>query len=62
MVDYGYDDVEKWIEFLIDLKTRMLDFTGNGFNLEMSSEFGSLVLTTEMPLVASLINVTLTYG
>jgi hypothetical protein len=39
MVDYGYD-VEKWIEFLIDLKTRMLDFTGNGFNLEMSSEFG----------------------
>ena len=39
MVDYGYD-VEKWIEFLIDLKTRMLDFTGNGFNLEMLSEFG----------------------
>ena len=40
MVDYGYDDAEKWIEFLIDLKTRMLDFTGNGFNLEMLSEFG----------------------
>jgi ATP-dependent DNA helicase DinG len=39
MVDYGYD-VEKWIEFLIDLKTRMLDFTGNGFNLELLSEFG----------------------
>ena len=38
MVDYGHD-VEKWIEFLIDLKTR-LDFTGNGFNLEMLSEFG----------------------
>ena len=35
MVDYGYDDVEKWIEFLIDLKTRMLDFTGNGFNLNV---------------------------
>ena len=28
MVDYGYD-IEKWIEFLIDLKTKMLDFTGN---------------------------------
>ena len=39
MDDYGYD-VEKWIGFLIDLKTRMLDFTGNGFNLEMLSEFG----------------------
>ena len=37
MVDYGYD-VEKWIEFLIDLKTR-IDFTGNGFNLEMLSDF-----------------------
>jgi Rad3-related DNA helicase len=36
MFDYGYDDVEKWIEFLIDLKTR----AGNGFNLEMLSEFG----------------------
>jgi ATP-dependent DNA helicase DinG len=38
MVDYGYD-VEKWIEFLIDLKTTMLDFTGNGFNLEMLQIF-----------------------
>jgi len=38
MVDYGYDDVEKWIEFLIDLKTRMLDFTGNDFT-DMLSEF-----------------------
>jgi ATP-dependent DNA helicase DinG len=27
MVDYGYDDIEKWIDFLIDLKTRMLDLT-----------------------------------
>jgi ATP-dependent DNA helicase DinG len=25
IVDYGYDDIEKWINFLIDLKTRMLD-------------------------------------
>ncbi|MGC2682976.1 MAG: hypothetical protein WA323_14020, partial [Candidatus Nitrosopolaris sp.] len=37
MDEYGYD-VEKWIEFLIDLKTRMPDFTGNGFNLEMLSD------------------------
>ncbi len=37
MVDYGYDDIEKWIEFLIDLKTRVL--TGNGFNLETLPEF-----------------------
>ncbi|MGA8083365.1 MAG: helicase C-terminal domain-containing protein [Candidatus Nitrosopolaris sp.] len=27
IVDYGYDDIEKWIDFLIDLKTRMLDLT-----------------------------------
>ena len=27
MVDYGYDDIEKWINFLIDLKTRMPDLT-----------------------------------
>ena len=37
MVNYGYDDIEKWIDFLIDLETRML--TGNDFNKEMSSEF-----------------------
>jgi hypothetical protein len=30
MVDYGYDDVEKWIDFLIDLEARMLVLTGNG--------------------------------
>jgi ATP-dependent DNA helicase DinG len=37
MVDYGYDDVEKWLEFLLDLEKRM--FTGNGFNPEILSEF-----------------------
>ncbi|MGB6532560.1 MAG: helicase C-terminal domain-containing protein [Candidatus Nitrosopolaris sp.] len=35
MVDYGYDDIEKWIDFLINLERRMLDFTWHGFNAEM---------------------------
>src|SRR5215469_143473 len=38
IVDHGYDDIEKWIDFLRDLEKRML--TGNGFNAEMLSEFG----------------------
>jgi ATP-dependent DNA helicase DinG len=29
MVDYRYDDIENWIDFLIELETRMLDLTGN---------------------------------
>jgi ATP-dependent DNA helicase DinG len=29
MVDYGYDDIEKWIEFFIKLETKMLILTGN---------------------------------
>ncbi len=29
IVDYGYHDIEKWIEFLIELETRMLVLTGN---------------------------------
>jgi hypothetical protein len=28
MVDYGYDDIEKWIDFLIDLRKRMIDLRG----------------------------------
>jgi ATP-dependent DNA helicase DinG len=28
MVDYGYDDIEKWIDFLIDLWKRMIDLRG----------------------------------
>jgi ATP-dependent DNA helicase DinG len=28
MVDYGYNDIEKWIEFLIDLETEMLVLIG----------------------------------
>jgi len=37
MVDYGYDDIEKWIDFLIDLETRMLVLTGNKSMVESLS-------------------------
>jgi Rad3-related DNA helicase len=36
MVDYGYD-IEKWIDFLIELETRMLDLIGNGSIVESLS-------------------------
>jgi ATP-dependent DNA helicase DinG len=39
MVDYGYDDVEKWIDFLIELEARMLVITGNGSLVEELSTF-----------------------
>ena len=29
IIDYGYDDIEKWIDFLIELETKMLTLTGN---------------------------------
>ena len=29
MIDYGYSDIEKWIEFLIDLKTKVSDLIGD---------------------------------
>ena len=29
MIDYGYDDIEKWIDFLIELETNMLGLIGN---------------------------------
>jgi ATP-dependent DNA helicase DinG len=29
IVDYGYDDIEKWVSFLIELETKMLILTGN---------------------------------
>lgn len=29
IVDYGYDGVERWIDFLIDLETKMLSLIGN---------------------------------
>ena len=28
MVDYGYNDIRKWIEFLIDIETNMLKLFG----------------------------------
>jgi ATP-dependent DNA helicase DinG len=29
LIDYGYDDLEKWIEFLIELERKMLSLIGN---------------------------------
>jgi ATP-dependent DNA helicase DinG len=29
MVDYGYDAIERWIDFLVELETKMLTLTGN---------------------------------
>jgi ATP-dependent DNA helicase DinG len=37
MADYGYDDIEKWIEYLIELKTKMFDLTG-GINEDLAAE------------------------
>ena len=34
IVDYGYDDIERWISFLIELETKMLILTGNRSLLE----------------------------
>jgi ATP-dependent DNA helicase DinG len=39
MVDYGYDDIEKWIDFLIDLETKMLILTRNNSMVESLSIF-----------------------
>jgi hypothetical protein len=39
MVDYGYDDIENWIDFLIHLETRMLVLTGNNSIVESLSIF-----------------------
>jgi ATP-dependent DNA helicase DinG len=37
MIDYGYDDIEKWIYFLIDLETKILGLTGNNSMIESLS-------------------------
>ena len=29
IIDYGYDNIENWIDFLIDVETKMLGLTGN---------------------------------
>jgi Rad3-related DNA helicase len=39
MVDYGYDDIENWIGFLIILESKMLDLTGNSSMVESLSLF-----------------------
>jgi ATP-dependent DNA helicase DinG len=35
LIDYGYDDLEKWIEFLIELETNMLSLIGNTRLIEL---------------------------
>ena len=37
MIDHGYDDIEKWIDFLIELETQMLDLIGNSSMVESLS-------------------------
>ena len=34
IIDYGYDDVENWIDFLIELETKILTLTGNSNFIE----------------------------
>jgi Rad3-related DNA helicase len=34
IIDYGYDDIKNWINFLIELETRMLALTGNSSLVE----------------------------
>jgi ATP-dependent DNA helicase DinG len=35
IVDYGYDNLEQWIEFLIELETKMLTLIGNTSMIEL---------------------------
>jgi Rad3-related DNA helicase len=35
MIDYGYNDVGRWIEFLIELEGKMLDLIGNSQMVEL---------------------------
>jgi ATP-dependent DNA helicase DinG len=35
LIDYGYDDLEKWIEFLIELETKMLTLIGDTSTIEI---------------------------
>ena len=34
IIDYGYDDIENWIDFLIEVETEMLDLTGYSYLAE----------------------------
>ena len=38
MVDYGYNDIEKWIDFLIELQTRMFNLTSQDISEELAVE------------------------
>ncbi len=35
IIDYGYDNIERWIDFLIDLETKMLVAIGNSSAVEL---------------------------
>ena len=35
IIDYGYDDIERWIDFLIDLESKMLAATDNSSLAEL---------------------------
>ena len=37
IVDYGYDDIEKWIDFLIEIESRVINLTGNNWTVELLS-------------------------
>ncbi|MBV9668440.1 MAG: hypothetical protein JO327_09960, partial [Nitrososphaeraceae archaeon] len=37
IVDHGYDNVERWIDFLVELETKMLTLTGNSDLIESFS-------------------------
>jgi ATP-dependent DNA helicase DinG len=39
MVDYGYDDIERWLDFLVDLESKMLNLTGNSSMAQSLSLF-----------------------
>ncbi len=30
IIDYGYDEIENWIDFLVEIETKILTLTGNG--------------------------------
>jgi hypothetical protein len=37
ITDYGYNEIERWIDFLIELETKMLVLTGNSQMIESFS-------------------------
>jgi ATP-dependent DNA helicase DinG len=46
IIDYGYNDIEKWIEFLIDLETKMIDLIKDlEIKMHISEELAAQVKT-----------------